>query len=165
MIRRHPHVFDGDAAGSATAAKGFWEEIKSKENVSKKEPRGTLGGVPAALPALTRAVKLQSKAARVGFDWPSAEEVIGKITEEARELLLAPDNRRGEEFGDVLFSLANFARHLEIDPEEALRGANAKFQRRFSHIEVRLAAEGRSPSQSTLAEMNSLWSEAKTAEG
>jgi ATP diphosphatase len=166
MIRRHPHVFGGGTAGSATAAKGFWEEIKSKENVSKKESRGgTLGGVPAALPALTRAVKLQSRAARVGFDWPSAEEVIGKITEEARELLLAPDDRREEEFGDVLFSLANLARHLEIDPEEALRGANAKFQRRFSHIEARLAAEGRSPSQSTLAEMDALWIEAKMAKG
>jgi MazG family protein len=165
MIRRHPHVFGGDTAGSATAAKDFWEEIKSKENASEKEAKGTLGGVPAALPALTRAVKLQSKAARVGFDWPSAEEVIGKIAEEARELLQAPDNCREQEFGDVLFSLANLARRLDIDPEVALRGANAKFQRRFSHIEARLAAEGRSPSQSTLTEMDTLWNEAKMAEG
>ncbi len=164
MIRRHPHVFASDKAGSAAAAKGFWEDIKSTENAGRNNELGTLAGVPAALPGLSRAVKLQSKAARVGFDWPSVEDIIEKTAEETRELLRAPDERRGEEFGDLLFSLANFARRLKIDPEAALRRANAKFERRFSHIEARLAAQGRTPSQATLAEMNSLWEEAKLAE-
>ncbi|MDP9137377.1 MAG: nucleoside triphosphate pyrophosphohydrolase [Pseudomonadota bacterium] len=164
MVRRHPHVFGDDTARSAVAAKGFWEEIKSRENAETKRAGGTLGGIPAALPASTRAVKLQAKAARVGFDWPSAGDVLQKIAEEAGELLATPEDRRQEEFGDLLFALANLARHMKIDPEAALRGANAKFERRFAHIESRLAAQGRLPSQSTLAEMDALWDEAKERE-
>ena len=164
MIRRHPHVFGADRAGSAPVAKGFWENIKSTENTGRNKGTGTLAGVPAALPALSRAVKLQSKAARVGFDWPLMEEIVAKTAEEARELLSAPQHLRQEEFGDLLFALANFARRLHIDPEAALRRANAKFERRFSHIEARLAAQGRSPTQLTLAEMDSLWNEAKLVE-
>ena len=153
MIRRHPHVFGGDRAGSAVTAKGFWEEMKSREGAGAQSG-GALSGVPVALPASTRAVKLQSKAARVGFDWPSTGEVLGKVAEEAGELMEAPERSREQEFGDLLFALANFARHMKIDPEAALRGANAKFERRFSFIEARLAASGRSPSQSTLEEMD-----------
>lgn len=164
LVRRHPHVFGEERTRSAAAAKGVWEEIKGRETASRKEKaRGTLDGVPVALPALTRSHKLQAKAARVGFDWPSGEQVIEKIAEEAGELLAAPVSRREQEFGDLLFSLANLARHLDVDPEAALRGANAKFERRFSHIESRLAAAGRSPSQATLAEMDALWDEAKAA--
>jgi MazG family protein len=164
MVRRHPHVFGRKTAGSPAAAKGFWEEIKSRENAADGKTKGTLSGIPAALPALTRAIKLQIRAARVGFDWPSSEEVIAKISEEAGELLNATGDRRLDEFGDLLFSLTNLARHLELDPEAALRRANAKFERRFSYIETKLAAQGRSPSQSALPEMDALWNEAKMVE-
>jgi uncharacterized protein YabN with tetrapyrrole methylase and pyrophosphatase domain len=132
MVRRHPHVFGDSRARSATVAKGFWEHVKNQEETSGREPKGALGHVPLGLPALTRAIKLQRKAAGLGFDWPSAGEVIEKIAEESREA--------------------------------AARRANAKFERRFAHIEKRLAEQGRSPSQSTLAEMDSLWNEAKRAE-
>ena len=131
-----------------------------------------LDGVPAALPALTRAVKLQNKAARVGFDWPSLRPVFDKLKEELRELedVMAADSGAGdrlkieEEFGDLLFVVANVARHLKLDPESALRAANQKFTRRFRAIERRLAEEGRTPAQSTLAEMDRLWDQAKAGE-
>jgi MazG family protein len=163
MVRRHPHVFGDEKARSAKLAKGFWEEIKSRE--AKTGGEGALAGVPVSLPGLTRAVKLQAKAARVGFDWPDVSEVYAKIDEELDELREAPDARKAEEFGDLLFVMANLARHLGIDPEAALRGANAKFQRRFSYIEQQLEKRGKSPRESNLAEMDALWNEAKSREG
>ena len=160
MIRRHPHVFGDDEARSATLAKGFWEERKAEERKGKPK-QGTLAGIPLALPGLTRALKLQAKAAKVGFDWPSVENVYDKIAEEVAEFRAAPDAKKPEEFGDLLFAMANVARHLGIDPEAALRGTNAKFERRFGHVEARLAEMGKEPKQSSLEEMDGLWDEAK----
>ena len=159
MVRRHPHVFGDETARSAKLAKGFWEEIKAKEQ--KPAQAGVLAGVPTALPGLTRAVKLQSKAAKVGFDWPLVDQVYDKIAEELAELKSAPAAEREEEFGDLMFVMANLARHLGIDPETSLRAANAKFERRFGHIEARLQEAGRTPAQSSLEEIDSLWDEAK----
>ena len=177
MIRRHPHVFGSEAERAAGAASGFWERIKAAERVnvlqagSASEP-SVLDGVPAGLPALTRALKLQNKAASVGFDWPSLGPVFDKLKEELGELeevLVggeAPCDRTKieEEFGDLLFVVANVARHLKLDPEAALRRANQKFIRRFHAIERKLAEDGRTPAQSTLAEMDLLWDEAKAGE-
>ena len=160
MIRRHPHVFGDETARSAKLAKGFWEDMKAKERTDAPKS-GLLDSVPVALPGLTRAVKLQSKAAKVGFDWPSVDNVYDKIAEEVAEFRAAPDAKRAEEYGDLLFAMANVARHLGIDPEAALRGANAKFERRFAHIEERLAEHGLAPKDSNLAEMDALWDEAK----
>jgi MazG family protein len=172
MVRRHPHVFGSQAERAMPPPKGFWEAEKAKERTgSGTATRGVLDGVPVALPALTRAVKLQAKAARVGFDWPSSDEVLDKIAEECQELRDATHEgsagarqRTVEEYGDLLFVMANLARHLEIDPEAALRNANAKFERRFRHIETELEARGRTPAQSDLAEMDALWDEAKAIE-
>jgi MazG family protein len=159
MVRRHPHVFGDEKARSAKLAKGFWEEMKARER--KDERKSALDGVPVALPGLTRALKLQAKAARVGFDWPSVDNVYDKIAEEIDEFRLAPEAKREEEFGDILFAMANVARHLGIDPEAALRGANAKFERRFGHIEDVLQSRGKSASESDLQEMDAIWDEAK----
>jgi MazG family protein len=160
MIRRHPHVFGDETARSAKLAKGFWEEMKSRER--KDQPQqGLLATVPVALPGLTRAVKLQAKAARVGFDWPSVDNVYDKIAEEIAEFREAPPENKDEEFGDILFAMANVARHLGIDPEAALRGTNEKFTRRFAHIERRLAENDKAPKDSNLDEMDGLWNEAK----
>jgi nucleoside triphosphate diphosphatase len=179
MIRRHPHVFGDETARNPDAVKGLWDRIKAEEKLERADVASTsvLGGVPAALPALTRAIKLQDKAAKVGFDWPSLAPVFAKMREELAELeeviLFAasdtPSSRRPdaaikEEFGDLLFVMANVARHLKIDPEDALRGANAKFTRRFHHIEARLTEQGSSPLQSNLQEMDALWDEAKAGE-
>jgi MazG family protein len=164
MVRRHPHVFGGENAKSAQLAKDFWERSKARETNSEGQSRRTLDRVPLALPSLTRAVKLQAKAAAVGFDWPSTDEVFDKISEEIEELRDAPEENRAEEFGDLLFVLANLARHWAIDPESALRAANGKFERRFRFIEDELTQRGRSPAQSDLAEMDALWNEAKAAE-
>jgi ATP diphosphatase len=187
MIRRHPHVFGTAAERAAGAAPGFWDRIKAAEKLAAKPERGSppLGGegmrgpgvlddVPLGFPALTRAVKLQRKAAKVGFDWPSLAPVFAKAKEEIAELEEAiadgrqpdgaPSEAVTEEFGDLLFVMANVARHLKIDPETALRAANAKFVRRFQRIEALLAADGRTPSQSTLAEMDRLWDQAKAEE-
>ncbi len=186
MIRRHPHVFGSPQERAAGAAPGFWERIKAEERAAKAHERAavqvgepaqnlqtavagsTLDGVPAGLPGLTRAIKLQAKAARVGFDWPELAPVLDKVREEIAELTEAiATGQRGEveeEFGDLLFVMANVARHLAIDPEAAVRGANQKFTRRFAHIEQRLAESGRTPSQSDLDEMDRLWNEAKKAE-
>jgi nucleoside triphosphate diphosphatase len=161
MIRRHPHVFGDEAARSAKPAKGFWESAKAKEKSSEAKAR-VLANVPLALPALARAIKLQAKAAKVGFDWPNVDHVYDKITEEIQELREAPADKRKEEVGDLLFALANLARHYGIDAEDALRGANAKFERRFAFIEDRLRDTGKSPAQSDLAEMDGLWDEAKS---
>jgi MazG family protein len=168
MIRRHPHVF-GDAAvrdsGEQTVA---WESIKAEERAAKGRGDSVLADVPAGLPAMTRAVKLTRRAARVGFDWPDPTAVLEKLYEEVDELkveIAAGDQAKArEELGDLLFVCANLARKLDIDPEDALRAANAKFTRRFGHIEDALAADGRKPEQSTLAEMEGLWLEAKQAE-
>jgi nucleoside triphosphate diphosphatase len=178
MVRRHPHVFGTPEQRAAGAAPGFWDRIKAEERAGG-ERHSVLDGVPVGIPALTRAVKLQSKAARVGFDWPSLAPVFDKLKEELAELeqaiaasgvpeppgLTPPGHAKiEEEFGDLLFVIANVARHLQLDPERALRSANAKFTRRFHAIERKLAADGRTPAQSTLAEMDRLWDEAKGEE-
>lgn len=167
LIARHPHVF-GDESRDKSAEQQVrdWEAIKARERAGT-EARGVLDGVALGLPALTRAVKLQNRAARVGFDWPATEAVLDKLQEEAAELVAARDGDRAaltEEMGDLLFVAANLARHLGIDPEEALRAANAKFTRRFRAIEAALAAEGRTPEDSSLEEMDRLWDAAKAAE-
>jgi len=171
MIRRHPHVFGDAEQKSASAVQGQWEEIKAKERAAKGglARDSILDEVPLALPALTRALKLQKRAASVGFDWPDIGHVVDKLNEEmlelSQELAKGGDHDRLEdEFGDMLFVYANLARHLKIDPEAALRRTNAKFRRRFGHIEQRLASEGRSPAQSNLEEMDALWNEAKDKE-
>ena len=163
MIRRHPHVFGDEKAKAAGVAKGFWEANKAKERAGQPK-QGILSSVPIALPGLTRAVKLQAKAAKVGFDWPSVENVYDKITEEIAELRAASDADKAGEFGDVLFALANVARHLGIDPEAALRATNEKFTRRFAYIETELEKRGREPKDSDLAEMDVLWNQAKEFE-
>jgi MazG family protein len=164
MIRRHPHVFGDEKARSAGVAKGFWEANKAKERADKGEAsRRTLDGVPLALPGLTRAIKLQAKAAKVGFDWPHVDHVYDKLAEEISELKDAPEEKRAEELGDLLFVMANLARHYGIDPEAALRGANAKFERRFQFIEDALTANEKSPAQSNLEEMDALWNKSKAA--
>lgn len=168
MVARHPHVFGAESRDkSAEDQTRDWERMKAAERAGKAEG-GVLDGVAAGLPALTRAVKLQDRAARVGFDWPSTDEVIDKITEEARELNDARQTLGEEdifeEFGDLLFVVANLARHLKIDPEAALRAANAKFTRRFRSIEAALAQRGKRPEDSDLAEMDALWNVAKANE-
>ena len=165
MVDRHPHIFTEDQADLTAEEQAVaWERMKAAERAAKKETR-TLDGVAVALPALTRAVKLQKRAARVGFDWPTTHEVIDKIVEEARELEEARSTKTpedvAEEFGDLLFVMANLARHLDVDPETALRAANAKFTRRFNRIEDWLAEQGRKPADSDLAEMDALWDRAK----
>jgi len=165
MVDRHPHVFGDDSRDkSAEQQTKDWEAAKAAERGSA----GVLDGVALALPALTRAGKLQKRAARVGFDWPTTGEVLDKLAEESRELVeakqdLGPDEV-AEEFGDLLFVMVNLARHLDVDPEEALRAANAKFSRRFASIEGALAEKGKTPAQSDLAEMDALWDAAKRAE-
>jgi ATP diphosphatase len=164
MIRRHPHVFGGeDAKASADDQKAYWEALKVEERKTKAQ-HGVLDDVPSALPALLRAEKLQKRASSVGFDWNNAELVIDKIAEEAREVAQAQTQaEREEEMGDLLFVVANLARHLKVDPETALRAANAKFTRRFRHIEAALATRGSSPGAASLKEMEALWQEAKAA--
>jgi ATP diphosphatase len=178
LIRRHPHVF-GDACDlSPEAVKGLWERIKTEEkalkarthgaNGSGKAPGGALAGVPVSLPALTRALKLQAKAGRVGFDWNDPLAVLAKVREEADEIEaeLAAGNRAdaAAETGDLLFAVVNLARHLDADPEAVLRSTNRKFERRFAAIEQALAQRGKTPQGSTLAEMDALWNEAKAGE-
>ena len=168
MVRRHPHVFGDAEIEDAAAQTRAWEEHKAKERKARAES-GVLDGVSVALPALTRAVKLQKRAARVGFDWPDAEQVLAKLAEEVAELCAEmgeqPDRARlQDEMGDILFVVANLARKLDIDPETALRQGNRKFERRFRHIEAALARQGRSPAESSLAEMEELWLEAKRKE-
>jgi ATP diphosphatase len=180
MIRRHPHVF-GDARGrDVKAVNVAWGEIKAEEKrlrAARRAEHGVapddgggrvLDGVPVGLPALTRAIKLQDKAAKVGFDWPSAGPVIDKIREEITEVEqeIASGDREAAagEVGDLLFAVANLARHLGVDPETALRGTNDKFTRRFGAIEDALAEEGRAPSSATLEEMEALWQAAKAGE-
>lgn len=165
MVARHPHVFgDESREKSAEQQSADWEAIKASERAGKAQ-QGTLDGVAIGLPALLRALKLQKRVARVGFDWPSTDEVLDKIVEEARELTEARDRLSRaeveEEFGDLLFVVANLGRHLGVDPEAALRATNAKFTRRFEAVEAKLAARGKTPSDSDLAEMDALWEEVK----
>jgi MazG family protein len=162
MIRRHPHVFGTDEERAQPLAKGFWEENKAKEKPSVAKCR-VLDDVALALPGATRAVKLQAKAAKVGFDWPDVSFVYDKVAEELEELKTAEPDKRTEEFGDVMFAIVNIARHYGIDPESALRDANAKFERRFNFIEDQLEAKGSSPKQSNLEEMDELWNASKKA--
>lgn len=165
MIARHPHVFgDESNAKSADQQTRDWETVKAAERAAKAQT-GVLDGVALGLPALTRAIKLQNRAARVGFDWPETTQVLDKLVEEAQELRDAQqDDHQAEEFGDLLFVMANLARHLDIDPEKALRSANAKFTRRFQFIETELASQGLRPQDSTLEEMDALWDAAKAQE-
>jgi len=170
LIRRHPHVFADADGKTAKAVEGLWERIKAEEKAERGEPAnaGALAGVPVGLPALTRALKLQAKAGRVGFDWNDPRAVLAKIREEADEIEAELD--RGDktamaaEVGDLLFAVVNLARHLDADPEGVLRGTNLKFERRFASIERALAARGKTPKDASLAEMDALWNEAKAAE-
>jgi ATP diphosphatase len=180
LLRRHPHVF-GDARGlTPEAVKSLWEQIKSEERAEKRQrtgdangagvaaPAGALAGVPVALPALTRALKLQGKAGKVGFDWNDPHAVLAKIREEADEIEaeLARGDRAAAaaEVGDLLFAVVNLARHLDADPEAVLRVTNRKFERRFAAIEQALGERGKTPTDATLAEMDELWNAAKKAE-
>ena len=167
MIARHPHVFgDESNAKSADQQVADWESVKAAERAAKAKG-GVLDDDALGLPALMRAEKLQKRAARVGFDWPDIAMVIDKIAEEARELAEAratlPQDKIAEEMGDLLFVMANLARHLKVDPEDALRRANTKFTRRFAFIEAELAKQGKRPDESDLAEMDALWDSAKRA--
>jgi ATP diphosphatase len=175
LIRRHPHVFGETRDLTPDEIKGVWDRIKAEEKAERAAKRGTvensglLDNVPAALPALSRAVALQAKAGTVGFDWNDARTVLDKIREEADEVEETLDNdaseeERLDEIGDLLFAVANLARHVKADPEVALRRANAKFERRFRFIEAELAKLGRTTAQSDLVEMDALWDAAKAAE-
>jgi len=179
LIRRHPHVFGDADARSPVAVKALWGRIKAEEKRAKSEQRArrglttaarseTLDGVPLALPALSRALKLQEKAGKVGFDWNDLRAVLEKIREEVEEveaeIAAGSTQSLSGEVGDLLFAVVNLARHLKVDPEAALRGASAKFERRFAHIESRLAESGRAPESASLDEMESLWIEAKAKE-
>jgi tetrapyrrole methylase family protein/MazG family protein/ATP diphosphatase len=165
MIRRHPHVFGAETYGSLAEQKQGWEQLKAAERQDKGRTESLLDDVPVGLPALTRAVKLSKRAAGVGFVWPSAKEVLDKLDEEVAELkaeIAAGDVEKArQEMGDVLFVVANLARTLDVDPEDALRSTNAKFTRRFRYIEERLAERGKTPAQSDLAEMDALWDEVR----
>ena len=174
LLRRHPHVFGTAPGMSRELVEGLWERIKTEERAQKNRggddtrARSSLAGVPLALPALTRALKLQAKAGKVGFDWNDPLAVLSKIREEADEI--ESDLRSGnhaaaaEEVGDLLFAVVNLARHLDADPEATLRATNKKFERRFGAIERALAERGRAPQQASLREMDELWTEAKARE-
>lgn len=169
LVRRHPHVFGGLAVDGVAGVLANWEKIKGQEYAGERT--SVLSGVPAALPALMQAQKLQAKAAKVGFDWPDLPGVLAKVEEEWRELQearLAPDNERHarlrEELGDLLFAVVNVARFFDLDAEDALRQTSAKFQRRFRHVEEAAAARGRELCGMSLAEMDELWEEAKGLE-
>lgn len=170
MLRRHPHVFGpSEGAPRADADTWDWEALKAQERAAKGERRASLlDGIPPALPALSRALKLTQRAATVGFDWTDPRDVLAKLAEEAAELVAEIDRADQaamlDEFGDLLFVMANLGRHLKVDPEAALRHANEKFNRRFRFVEAALAARGRSPAEATLAEMEAEWQNAKAAE-
>ena len=176
MIRRHPHVFaDKDGNIQPAGVVSAWERIKAEEKAERAARRGSeaqhkslLAGVKAGLPALTRAMELQRKASTVGFDWNDPRAVLNKIREEADEIESALDSADKDELaaetGDLLFALVNLARHVDADPEMALRGANLKFERRFGYIERTLAAKGRTLDGASLEEMDALWDEAKANE-
>src|SRR5579871_4175977 len=170
LIRRHPHVFGDEQSRTPQAVEGLWERIKAEEKAARpnRGEESALAGVPVALPALTRALKLQEKAGKVGFDWNDVGAVLAKIREEIaeveEEIAGGSEQSLPGEVGDLIFAVVNLARHLKVDPESALRGANMKFERRFAHIERRLAERGRTPESVSLDEMEALWVEAKTEE-
>jgi ATP diphosphatase len=173
LIRRHPHVFADKRFDNPRAVEGLWEQIKAQERSEKaaRKPdarqEGALAGVPVTLPALTRALKLQAKASKVGFDWNDPRAVLHKIREETDEIEAALDGapaNAAAEIGDLLFAAVNLARHLRADPEAVLRQTNQKFERRFASIERALASRGKTPADATLVEMDALWNEAKAAE-
>lgn len=174
LIRRHPHVFGDTADLTPDQVKGLWDKIKAQEKAERLARRGiddeagALAGIPSGLPALHRALKLQQKASKVGFDWNDPRAVLDKIREEADEIEAALDQMdrqaASDEIGDLMFALVNLARHLDVDPDAALRATNAKFERRFRSIEAALAKRGKTPDQATLSEMDALWDEAKAAE-
>ena len=168
MVRRHPHIFGSEGPRSSGEQVAAWDIIKAQERALKSEEAGLLDDIPQGMPALSRAVKLSKRAASVGFVWPTVDEVLAKLDEEVEELkveVAAEDRAKAQdELGDVLFVVANIARTLDIDPEDALRRSNAKFERRFGYIEAALKARGRTPQQSDLAEMDNLWNAAKRAE-
>jgi ATP diphosphatase len=171
LIRRHPHVFADETSRTPRAVEGLWERIKAEEKAASKTGQtSALAGIPVALPALSRALKLQNKASKVGFDWSDPRAVLRKIREETDEIeaeLDRADTNKGAtagEVGDLLFAVVNLARHLDADPEAVLRLTNLKFERRFAAIERALAARGKVPQQASLAEMDALWNEAKAAE-
>jgi ATP diphosphatase len=171
LIRRHPHVFADERSRTPRAVEGLWERINAEEKAaSKSGETSALAGIPVALPALSRALKLQVKASKVGFDWNDPRAVLRKIREEADEIEAELDRVESNktaiagEVGDLLFAVVNLARHLNADPEAVLRRTNLKFERRFAAIERALAARGKAPQQASLAEMDALWNEAKAAE-
>lgn len=174
LIRRHPHVFGPVDRMEAGAVPGLWDRIKAEEKAERaarrgmSEPSGTLAGVPAGLPALARALKLQEKASKVGFDWNDPMAVLAKIREEAdeigSEIASGERDRTAGEIGDLMFAVVNLARHLKVDPEAALRATNLKFERRFAAIEKTLAEHGKSPADASLSEMDAIWNEVKAAE-
>ncbi len=164
LVARHPHVFAGAAVGAAGEQTQQWEAMKARERRAADAGAGALDGIAGNLPALTRAAKLQRRAARVGFDWPAIGPVFEKVAEElgeVRDTLTQDRARQQAEIGDLLFACINLARHLDVDPEQALRGANGRFERRFRYIEASLAKRGKGIGEATLAEMDSLWEEAK----
>ena len=166
LIRRHPHVFGDAAVEGAEEVRVNWEQIKDQE---RGAPRGALDGVPRAMPGLPRALRLSQRAARVGFDWPDADPVRHKVMEEVEELREAArdgdDSATEHELGDLLFAVVNWGRKLGVDPERALQRANSRFIQRFGHVEAELGRRGRTPAQSTLAEMEALWQQAKRRDG
>jgi nucleoside triphosphate diphosphatase len=173
LVRRHPHVFGDERSHTPAAVEGLWERIKAEEKAARgknEKDSGALAGVPVGLPALTRALKLQQKAGKVGFDWNDPRAVLRKVREEADEIEAALDagaadtSEAAAEVGDLLFAAVNLARHLRADPEAVLRQTNQKFERRFAAIERALAAKGKAPQDATLAEMDALWDEAKASE-
>ena len=167
LVRRHPHVFGGGDAKTPEDVKRRWDEIKAEERKDGKKTDGLLDSIPRNAPALVEARRISSKAAGAGFDWESAAQVIDKIREEIGELDEAcasgSGEMREEEIGDLLFTIVNVARFLKVDPEQALRRTNAKFRRRFRHVEEGLSARGKRPADATLDEMETLWREAKQA--
>jgi nucleoside triphosphate diphosphatase len=174
LIRRHPHVFGDTAELTPEQVKGLWDKIKAEEKAERRQRRGregeagALAGIPVGMPALTRALKLQQKASRVGFDWNDPKAVLAKIREEADELDAAlsgmDKDAAADEIGDLFFALVNLARHVDVDPDSALRGTNAKFERRFAFIEAALSRLGKTPLDASLAEMDGLWDQAKANE-
>ena len=172
LIRRHPHVLGAAKGLTLREVEGLWDRIKAEEQSGQADrgskQAGALAGVPVALPALTRALKLQAKAGKVGFDWNDPMAVLSKIREECdeieAEIAAGEHGRAADEVGDLLFAVANLARHLDRDPETTLRATNLKFERRFAAIEQALAERGKRPQDATLAEMDALWDEAKAAE-
>jgi MazG family protein len=161
LIRRHPHVFGEESAATEADVRKRWSEIKATE---KSKPQGLLDAVPRAVPALVESQLISSRAAQSGFDWPNIDGVLEKLEEERQELARASTiEEREHEIGDLLFTLVNLARFSKVDPEQALRRANARFRERFGHVEQRLAGQGRTPAQSSLEEMEALWQEAKSS--